>query len=208
VSSIRLSGQWVCNGFARLILPQTLLGVGDPSGDIVTKEMDYDQFAVYGFQVGYPSTWRVELNPKSEHAKGDVAFKAQDGTRMFVSWGLIDSIQKKFATLDDQVKASVQRIKKDGQIGGIQVLDQKEFQVCGHRAVYTRISATVRSTSLFSKSVGQRELWAAHLRCEKSGRYFVVYGSSQTDRTLEETTEVYNHLQGSFKCPCTCSNPP
>jgi hypothetical protein len=172
-------------------------------------DMDYDRFAVYGFQVDYPRTWKVELNPKSEHAKGDVAFKAQDGTKMFVSWGLLEIIQKKFATLDDQVKASVQRIKKDGQIGNLEVLDRKELQICGHRALYTRLSAALRSTSMFgTRNAGQRELWAAHLYCENSGRYFVVYGSSQTEKTLSETMDVYNHLQESFKCPCGCGKTP
>jgi hypothetical protein len=168
--------------------------------------MDYDRFAIYGFQIDYPTTWRVELNPKSEHAKGDVVFKAQDGTKMYVSWGLLEAIQKKFPTLDDQVKASVQRIKKDGQIGNLEVLDQKEVQICGHRALYTRLSAAVRSTSMFgTRSAGQRELWAAHLHCDKSGRYFVVYGSSQNEKALQETMDVYSHFQDSFKCPCGCS---
>ena len=167
--------------------------------------MDYDRFAVYGFQVDYPRTWKVELNPKSEHAQGDVAFKAQDGTRMYVSWGLLEKIQKKFATLDDHVKASIQRIKKDGQVGRVEILDQKELQMSGHRALYTRISATVQSASFFSRSVGQRQLWSAHLHCEKSGRFFVVYGSSQSEKELMEITNVYNHLRESFRCPCANS---
>jgi hypothetical protein len=168
--------------------------------------MEYDRFAVYGFQVEYPSTWKVELNTKSEHAKGDVAFKAKDNTRMFVSWGLLETAQKKYASLDEQVKGSVQRIKKDGQVGRMQVLDQKELQMSGHRALYTRLSATVQSTSFLSRSVGQRELWSAHLHCEKSGRFFVIYGSSHTEKELVEITDIYNRLRESFKCPCSLSS--
>ncbi len=167
--------------------------------------MDYDRFAVYGFQVDYPRTWKVELNPKSEHAQGDVAFKAQDGTRMYVSWGLLEKIQKKFATLDDHVKASIQRIKKDGQVGRVEILDQKELQMCGHRALYTRLSAIVQSTSFLSRSTAQRELWSSHIHCENSGRFFVVYGSSQTDREIAAITETYDHLRDSFRCPCANS---
>ena len=33
-------------------------------------KMDYDHFAAYGFDVEYPDTWKVELNPKSEHEIG------------------------------------------------------------------------------------------------------------------------------------------
>jgi hypothetical protein len=164
--------------------------------------MEFDRFAVYGFQVEYPRTWKVELNPKSEHAKGDVAFKSKDGTRMFVSWGLLETVQKKFPTLDDQVNASVQRIKKDQQVGNVEVLDRMELQICNHRALYTRLNASVRSASFFSRSVGQRELWAMHLHCDKSARYFVVYGSSENEKTLMETNDIYSHLRESFKCPC------
>jgi hypothetical protein len=179
-------------------------------------KMNYDHFAAYGFDVEYPDTWKVELNPKSEHAKGDVAFKAADGTKMFVSWGLLETVQKKYPSLDQQVDASVQRIKKDGQISHIEVLDRKEFQVHDHRAIYTRLSATVRSQSMFGGGMfgggggtaGIRELWAAHMRCEPSGRYFVVYGSSQNEKTLVETNEIYNRLRESFRCPCDRNSKP
>jgi len=167
--------------------------------------LEYDKFAVYGFQVDYPRTWRVELNPKSEHAKGDVAFKSSDGTKMFVSWGLIETIQKKYASLDAQVEASIQRIKKDGQVGNFEIVDRKELQICDHRTLFTRVKAIVRSTSFFSRSAEQRELWASHLRCENSGRYFVMYGSSETEKTVRETMDIYDHLQRSFRCPCTRS---
>ena len=171
--------------------------------------MDYDRFSIYGFQIGYPRTWKVELNPKSEHAKGDVAFKSPEKTKMFVSWGLLETVKKKFASLDDQVEASIKRIKKDGQVGHLEVLDRKELEVCGHRALYTRLCATVQSASFFSRSAGgQRELWAMHLRCEESGRYFVVYASSETAKKLEEVADIYNHLQASFRCPCASGKEP
>ncbi len=52
------------------------------------SQSTYETLSIYGFKIDYPSTLKVEFNPKSQHEEGDVAFKpSTSGFRLFLSWG-------------------------------------------------------------------------------------------------------------------------
>ena len=161
--------------------------------------MQHDRFSIYGFEVEYPEDWRVELNPKTEKETGEVAFQSPEKDRMFVFWGVLEEAKKTFASLDEHVDRTIQKVQKSRGVNSLEVIERKELEISGHRAIFTHLKATFTQGFLRRREVSQ-ELWSSHLYCEQTARYFVLHGSPSSDERSKKHADVFKHMQKSFKC--------
>ena len=161
--------------------------------------MDEEKFALYGFETEIPKDWRVELNPKSERVKGDVAFQTPRGSRFFVSWGALEEAEKRFKSLGDHRDTSVQQIKKGPDVKSVEIKDAKEQDICGHRALVSHVTASVKS-GFMSRNAVDREMWSAHFYCPDSSRYYIIYSLLRSEQEDKEFQSVFQNMTGSFRC--------
>ena len=162
--------------------------------------MQYDHFSIHGFEVEYPKEWRVELHPKSKRKTGEVAFQSPERDRMFVFWGELEEAKKKFASLDEYVEKTIKKVKKSRDVNSVEVVERKELEINGHRAIFTNLRATIIQGFLLKRRKVPQNLWASHLYCEQTSRFFIVHGSPSSDERSTEHAKVYEHMQKSFRC--------
>lgn len=161
----------------------------------------YFLYSAYGCSVVYPSEWRVELNPSSKREEGDVVFHSPVGDKLYVSWGPLEKAKKKFGDIRGHAEYSVGRLRGSRGVGGFEVLESKDSSVNGHRAVRTTIRLTVFSPGVFGlggRPVPKR-VYSAHLYCEDSSRYFVVY-TLCGEETHERVLGVFESCVSSLRC--------
>jgi hypothetical protein len=66
---------------------------------------------------------------------------------------------------------------------------------------------SVRKLLPFGKGkTHEREVRSLHLYCRPSGRYFVVYGVTTTDKSLQQC-RIFEKIIKSFVCHKTKANP-
>ncbi len=163
---------------------------------------EFESFCVYGMQTVYPNTWRVEFDPKSDRAKGDVVFKSPERNNIFLSWGPLEKAQKRFSNQEGHLKYSIDRIKKNTRISGVETAQTRDFPVQSHKALVSLLKVTFSTPSIvpFKKGKGEvQEVRTMHLHCEDSGRYYVIFGQITLDKS-QEHEEIFNKMIESFTC--------
>jgi len=169
--------------------------LSDPEG---ATETAYDRLAMYGFGLEYPSTWNLELQPKSTPEAGDIVFKTL-GVRVFLTWGSLDRARQKYGDLDKQVEDSLTRMRKSGDVRHFEMVEQKEMSLNGHRAIYSSTRAKLGIGPLAMKT-GYREVCMLHLHCEPSRKYLVLYASAVGEGSLAQFYEIFSHMSSSLEC--------
>jgi len=161
--------------------------------------MQYDHFSIYEFEVEYPKDWRVELAPKSEKEAGDVAFHSPERDSMFVFWSVLEEAEKRYASLDEHVEQTIERVKKSRGVKSVEVVEEKKLKMNGHKAIFVHLKATFIQGFLRRRMVS-REFWSSYLYCEQTARYFVLHGAPSSDERPMEHADIFKHMQKSFRC--------
>ena len=164
--------------------------------------LEFDFFCIYGFRTVYPVGWKIELDPKSERSDGNVTFKSPEKARIVVSWGPLEKGKEKYSSLEEHARDSINRIKKDRKIKKVELIQTKKVKVNSHKAILShfRMVFSVRKLLPFGKGKRhEREVRSLHLYCRPSGRYFVVYGVTTTDKSLQQG-RIFENIIESFVC--------
>jgi len=170
---------------------------------------EYEFFRIYGFRTVYPVDWKVELDPKSERSEGDVTFKSPEKTHIVVSWGSLEKAKEKHSSLEEHARDSVNRIKKDRKIEKVELIQTKNVKVNSHKAIFShiRIVFSVRKLLPFGKGkTHEREVRSLHFYCKPSMRYFVVYGVTASDKSVQQG-RIFENIIESFGCHKTKAHP-
>jgi len=170
---------------------------------------EYEFFHIYGFRTVYPVGWKIELDPKSERSEGSATFKSPEKARIAVSWGPLEKAKEKYSSLEEHARASINRIKKDRKIKKVELIQTKKVKVNSHKAVFSRIriAFSVRKLLPFGKGkTHEREVRSLHLYCKPSGRYFVVYGVTASDKSVQQG-RIFENIIKSFVCHKTKAHP-
>jgi hypothetical protein len=158
------------------------------------------EFAVYGLSIQTPEDWRVELNPKSERIKGDVAFHTPDGSRFYISWGPLKDIVGKFNRLEEHRDFSINQVKRGRDVDSLTVSEMVEGQIMGHRSLSVRLVIRVRS-GLMGRTASARIVCSTHFHCPNFSRYYVFYALSNAKGIQEpEFWNLYKRVSESIKC--------
>jgi hypothetical protein len=158
-----------------------------------------EDFAVYGFKLRIPDTWRVEFNPKGDRLKGEVAFHTPRRNTVFWAWGSLEEATKRFKTLEEQRDWGAARIAKTRGIQGTKITESKTVQVCGHGALVTRIAAIPRGGFL-SRKQPDRVVISMHLRCPDTSRFHVLYIAPNDVEEYPDFEGLFDRLVQSFVC--------
>jgi hypothetical protein len=166
----------------------------------LSNQTTHETLSIYGFKVDYLNTLKVEFNPKSQRDEGDVAFKAPSGYRLFLSWGPTSKLSPKLATTLDHAKYSIDRIKHGGEASNVDAVEFRDTQVNGHNATRSLVKlAMVKRTIFFGRNKMPRKATSYHIHCDRSNRYFVLYGYAEPEYSEEEQA-LLDEMIGSFAC--------
>jgi len=171
--------------------------------------LEFDFFCIYGFRTVYPVGWKIELDPKSERSDGNVTFKSPEKVNIAVSWGPLEKAKEKYSSLKEHVRDSIDRIQKDRKVKKVELIQTKNVQVNSHKAIFshTRIIFSTRRLLPFGRAKRhEREVRSLHLYCKPSGRYFVVYGVTTTDKSVRQG-RIFENIMESFVCHKAKANP-
>ncbi len=162
-----------------------------------TVPVEKDTLRIYGFSFQFPSTSKLEFNPKFKREDGDVAVKSPDKANVFVSWGDLDKVIKKAPTIQDHAKFSLDRVKKSVQ-GKMTTLESKDIKVGGHDAVFNHVKIEVPRRGLFGKGQLQ-DVRSVHLHCDETKRFYVIYATS-TEQNKEVQGRTMQEIVDSLQC--------
>ena len=169
-------------------------------GSMPAKEdgPETEVFAVYGFKLVIPDTWRIEFNPKGDRLKGEVAFHTPSRNAIFLAWGSLEEAVKRFKTLTEQRDWGVARIAKTRGTRGIKMEESKSLQICGHEALLTRIAA-IPSRGVLSQKQSERAVISMHLHCPVMSRFYVLY-VAPNNAEEDGFGELFERVAQSFVC--------
>ena len=171
--------------------------------------LEFDFFCIYGFRTVYPVGWKIELDPKSERSDGNVTFKSPEKVNIAVSWGPLEKAKEKYSSLKEHVKDSIDRIQKDRKIKKVELVQTKKVKVNSHEAILSHIRMVFSTRRLLPFGKGkthEREVRSLHLYCKPSGRYFVVYGVTASDKSVQQG-RIFENIIESFMCHKAKVNP-
>ena len=163
-------------------------------------------FALYGFKLKTSGDWEVELNPKGSRAKGDAVFHTPKGNKVYVSWGPLQEVTKRFKSIEEHRDWGMKALKKSRGVQSVAATEEEESTVCGHRALVTRVTISVISGFMMRKQA-DRSVSSVYLYCPDRSKYFIIY-------TLIDFPDEYGGFQTtfdstvrSFTCHWTNANP-
>jgi len=156
-------------------------------------------FAVYGFKLRIPNDWRVEFNPKGDRIKGDVAFHTPKKNRIFLSWGPLKEANKRFKTVDEHRDWGVKQMEKLQGVKNVTISESKPINVCGHRALLSRIIVTEDSGFLSLKQ-RDRVVYSMYLYCPNTARYYVLYAALNNPEEYPDFSKLFETVAQSMVC--------
>jgi len=177
---------------------KSLIGCG-PQQNVMLK---YESFSMYGFHTVYPSTWKIEVDPKSERSEGNITFKSPQKTNIILSWGSLEKARKRYPSLEEHAQDSLNRVKMDKKVKKVELVQTKDIQINSHKAIFSHIRMVFSMPKLlpFRKTkTHEREVRSLHLYCRTSKRYFVVYGVTTSDKSLQQG-RIFENIIESFIC--------
>lgn len=147
-------------------------------------------FALYGFKLKTLGDWEVELNPKGSRAKGDAVFHTPKGNKVYVSWGPLQEVTKRFKSIEEHRDWGMKALKKSRDVQSVAATEEEEAIVCGHRALITRVTVSVVSGFMIRKQA-DRSISSVYLYCPDRSKYFIIY-------TLLDFPDEYGGFQTTF----------
>jgi len=160
-----------------------------------------ERFSAYGLGVDIPDDWRIEFNPKSMREKGDVAFHSPHNNAFFVSWGKLDDAQRRFESLEQQRDESVKRVKSNPNVAMAKVELSSNEMINGHDGIVSKMVTQKRRGGMLSRSQDPpHDVWTAHLHCQQSSRYYVVYWDIRDSGEYPDVEERFRAIVRSFTC--------
>jgi len=157
----------------------------------------YERFSMYRFGIDYPNTWSIKFDPKSRRAEGYVMFKSPMNDKVYLTWGILESIGKKYDSLEAQAEASLARIRDGRGVRKLELIETKKMEVNGHSAIFNHFMV---DTAIRLLMVKRKEIWSIHLHCKETERFFIVYQSTPDTSRSQEQSAIFTRMKESFAC--------
>jgi len=162
---------------------------------------NFERFSMYSIGVDYPDDSRVEFNSKGKREAGDVAFHLPERIRIFLSWGDLEKVSKRFNSVLEHAEYSINAMKKGKNVRNFEHISRDHIEVNSHKATLTKVKfdEMIPSLPFTGKKSLQREAYSLHVHCEESKRYFVLYTMAPSDPQGKYDKTMTTMVQ-SFKC--------
>ena len=161
----------------------------------------FERFSMYSIGIDYPNDCRVEFNSKGRRETGDVAFHLPEKIRIFLSWGELGKVSKRFATVQEHAEFSLNSMKKGKNVRNFEQRSTDSVAVNTHKAALNKIKfeEMMPGIPFTAKKPLQREAYSLHVHCENSKRYFVLYTMAPND-PQGKYDKTMTAMIDSFKC--------
>jgi hypothetical protein len=154
---------------------------------------------MYGFTIDYPEDCRVEFNSKSRREAGDVVFRLPEDIRIYLSWGELEKVSKRFGSPEEHANYSLDAMEKGKNVKNFERVSRDSIRLHNHRSAVSKVRFDEKSLRLFSRSKDlPREAYSLHIHCDKSKRYFVLYTMAPANELRFE--KIMESMRESFKC--------
>ena len=161
---------------------------------------EFENFSMYGFSINYPDVCRVEFNSKSRRETGDMSFKFPDSARIFLSWGELEKVSKRFGSPEEHANFSLDAMKKGKNVKNFERVSRDTMPLHSHNTSVNKVRFDEKALKVFGRGKDiPREAYSLHVHCDKSNRYFVLYTMAAVDdeRKFERIIES---MRQSFNC--------
>jgi len=158
-----------------------------------------DTLRIYGMSFDFPTSQRLEFDPKFTREEGSVAVKSPTKSVVFVTWGELRKVVKKLPTPREHSKYSMERAASSSR-GKLKQVEQRDVKINGHPAAYSRAVVEVPRGMLGPQRPNQ-EIVSVHFHCDRSSRYYVIYTSSNWGGPgAEGRDDVFRAVTETFRC--------
>jgi hypothetical protein len=142
----------------------------------------------------------VKLDARSRRNEGNVVFESADDGRVVVRWSPLAAAKERYSCLEEHVKDSVDRIRRRPKTKKVELIETRKLRMNSHKAIssHIRMFFSLRRFWPFGKTF-QEEVRSLHIYCKDSGRYFVVYGMTTSDRSAHQN-RIFSNIIESFVC--------
>jgi hypothetical protein len=155
---------------------------------------------MYGFAIDYPQECRVEFNSKSRRETGDVVFRFPENNRIYLSWGELEKVTKRFGSPEEHANYSLDAMEKGKNVRNFQRLFRDTVPLHSHSSSVNKVKFDERTPSLLARSKPMpREAYSMHVHCDKSNRYFVLYTMASADEGIR-FSRIMESMRESFRC--------
>jgi len=132
--------------------------------------------------------------------KGDIAFaptKAGDW-RIVLTWRPLERSKRKYSSVEEQAKETINQLAKAKQVGSFQIVDHKTMEVNGHEACfYNLLVKYYKRAGLLKQTPSDWTIRFLLLHCTDSDRCMILY--EESDYPVEQEI-VFEDVVKSFKC--------
>lgn len=164
----------------------------------------YEKFAIYGFELYVPSDWSIGFDRKMNRQKGVVTFSGERGDSLVVHWGPALGAIKKFLSLKEQRDFSINQLRSGSNVIDAEILEDREELYPQRVDIITKVKVTLKEGKWTRGSL-VRYVFSEHIRCERSGRYYVVYAHSERTDSFSDLGQIFDHVTKSFNT-CTTNS--
>lgn len=162
--------------------------------------MERELFAIYGLAISYPALWDVTVGRKLDRFEGGVIFRAPEKDILIsFAWSLPDVVEEgETPSLEEGMNRTLQEISRARGVKNANVLEVNKTRVNGHDCIVKSVDVTVATGALLRGAFVQRRGMLAHLYCDKTERYLILYGVP-SDKA-EEQAGIFNEMLKSLVC--------
>jgi hypothetical protein len=167
----------------------------------ITVRDNFERFSMYSISIDYPNDSRVEFNSKGRRETGDVAFHLPEKVRIFLSWGDLEKVSKRFNSVQQHAEFSIDAMKKGKNVRNFEQVSKESVEVNTHWGALNKVKFEEMLPGLpfAGKKALQREAYSLHVHCEESKRYFVLYTMAPSD-AQGKYSRTMSTMVDSFKC--------
>ena len=154
---------------------------------------------MYGFRIEYPEECRVEFNSKSRREAGDVAFRFPENTRIYLSWGELEKVAKRFNSAEEHANYSLEAMQKGKNVKNFERVYRDVIPMHSHKGSVNKVKFDEKGVRFIPGSKDlPREAYSFHIHCDKSNRYFILYGMTPANEA--RYGRIMDSMRESFKC--------
>lgn len=162
----------------------------------------FENFSIYGFSLDYPEESRVEFNSKGRRESGDVVFHLPDKVdrvRIYLSWGDLEKVSKRFPTTEEHADFSLDAMKKGKNVKNFERVSRDTLSLHNHKVSVNKVKFDERSAGLTGSKNIPREAYSLHVHCPKSNRYYVLYTMTPSG-SGGRYDRIMDSMRNSFQC--------
>jgi hypothetical protein len=143
----------------------------------------------------------VEFNSKGSRETGDVVFHLPERVKIFLSWGELEKVRKRFNSAQEHAEYNLNAMKKGKHVTNFEQTSQDYVTVNTHNAALNKVKfdETISTLPFTGKKTLQREAFSLHVHCSDSNRYFVLYTMTPSD-TEGKYDKTMTKMMDSFRC--------